>query len=108
MANQREIWKQTLYKVLEDAEITQTIVILEDDAAAFRVVQLYDLKRHRTAKTKAALAPRATYCRDSVFASREIAMVEAQRMVAKHLVDHWLISRNEQTPEATSRGNCGT
>ena len=108
MLKQTEIWKQTLYKVLEDAEITQTIVIFEDDAAAFRVVQWYDLRRTRAGKTKAALPPRATYCRDSVCESREMAMVEAQRLVARHLVDHWRIGRDEQSAEQTSRTGCDT
>ena len=108
MVNQTEIWKQTLYKVLEDAEIMQTIVIFEDDAAAFRVVQLYDLKRYKNVKTNGIRPPGATYCRGSVFASREIAMVEAQRLVAKHLVDHWRIWPDEQTAEQASGRSCGT
>jgi hypothetical protein len=102
MVNQTEIWKQALYKVLEDSEITQTIVIIEDDAGAFRVVQLYELKRYRTGKTAGALAPRATYCRDSVCESRDVAIVEGQRLVAKHLLDHWRICRDEQTTQEAS------
>jgi hypothetical protein len=92
-----EIWKQTLHKILEDSEITQTIYIVEDDASAFRVVQLYALKRFRAGRKNGTLAPRATYCRDSMCETREMAVQEARRLVAKHLTDNWLIHRDEQS-----------
>ncbi len=96
MLNQTDIWKQTLYKTLEDSEITQTIVIFEDDISAFRVVQLYALRRHRAGrKTEAFVPRRVTYSRDSTYETREMAMQEVRRLVAKYLTDHWLIRRNE-------------
>jgi predicted DNA-binding protein (UPF0251 family) len=98
MLNQTDIWKQTLYKTLEDSEITQIIVIYEDDASAFRVVQLYDLKRHRAGRNTGILVSRhITYCRDSTCETRETAVQEARRLVAKCLCDQWLICRDEQT-----------
>jgi hypothetical protein len=98
MLNQTDIWKQTLYKTLEDSEITQTIVIFEDDISAFRVVQLYDLRRHRAGRKAGAFVPRhVTYSRDSTYETREMAMQEVRRLVAKYLTDHWLICRDEQT-----------
>jgi hypothetical protein len=98
MANQREIWKQTLHKTLEDSEITQTIVIFEDDASTFSVVQQYDLQRRRATRNTGTLVSRhVTYCRDSTYETREMAMQEARCLVAKHMTDHWLICRDEQT-----------
>jgi hypothetical protein len=102
MVDQTELWQQTLYKALDDSEVTQTIVIFEDDAAAFRVVQLYELKRYRTGKTTGVLAPRATYCRDSVCESKEMAMLEAQRLIAKCVMDNWRVCRDEQTAQQES------
>jgi hypothetical protein len=97
MANQTEIWKQTLYRKLEDSEITQTIVIFEEDASAFRVVQLYDLKRHRSGRKTGIVVPRhVKYCRDSICETREMAIQVARRLVDKYLTDHWLICRDEQ------------
>ena len=98
MLNQTDIWKQTLYKTLEGSEITQTIVIFEDDVSAFRVVQLYDLKRHRAGRKTGTLLPRQiTYSRDSTYETREVAVQAARRLVAKYLTDQWLICRDEQT-----------
>jgi hypothetical protein len=98
MLNQTDIWKQTLYKTLEDSEITQTIVIFEDDVSAFRVVQLYDLKRHRAGRKTGAHAPRhIRFSSDSTYETWEMAMQEARRLVAKYLTDHWLICCDEQT-----------
>ena len=98
MLNQTDIWKQTLYKSLEDSEITQTIVIFADDVSAFRVVQLYDLKRGRAGRKTGTFVPRHVfYSRDSTHETREMAMQEARRLVAKYLTEHWLIYRDEQT-----------
>jgi hypothetical protein len=98
MLNQTDIWKQTLYKTLEGSEITQTIVIFEDDVSAFRVVQLYDLKRHRAGRKTGTHVPRhIRFSRDSTYETREMAMQEARRLVAKYLTDQWLICRDEQT-----------
>jgi hypothetical protein len=98
MLNQTEIWKQTLYKTLEDSEITQTIVIFKEDLSAFRLVQLYGLNKHRAGRKAGTFVSRhVTYSRDSTHETRERAMQEAQRLVAKYLSDHWLICRGEQT-----------
>jgi hypothetical protein len=97
MVNKPEIWKQTLSKSVEDGEITQTIVIIEDDISAFRVVQLYHLRRQRARQKTGGLPPRAMYCRDSTCETREMAMQEARRLVAKCLMDNWLICRDEET-----------
>jgi hypothetical protein len=98
MLNQTDIWKQTLYKTLEDSEITQTIVIFEDDVSAFRVVQLYDLKRRRSGKNTGTHVQRhVMYSRDSTYETREMAMQEARRLVAKSLTDQWLICGDAQT-----------
>ncbi len=97
MINQTGIWKQTLRKTLDDSEITQTIVIFEEDVSAFRVSQLYDLKRHRAGRNARALASRhAIYSRDFTYETREMAIQEARRLVAKYLTDHWLIYHDEQ------------
>jgi hypothetical protein len=104
MLNQTDIWKQTLRKTLDDSEITQTIVIFEDDASAFRVVQLYDLKRPRAARNAGTPAPRrAVYSRDSTYGTKEEAMQEARRLVAKYQADHWLIYRDEWTAQEANR-----
>jgi hypothetical protein len=97
MTNQTEIWKQTLYKTLEDADMTQTIVIVEDEDAPFRVVQLYHLRRHRRGSSSATRVPRAMYCRDTTCETREMAIQEARRLVAKCQMDQWQIFADEPT-----------
>ena len=97
MRNTTEIWKQTLYKSLDDSEFRQTIVIVEDDASVFWVVQRYDLKRNRFHGKTEKLAPRATYCRHSTCETRDLAVQQARRLVAKCLVDDWVICRDEHT-----------
>jgi hypothetical protein len=98
MLNQTDIWKQRLHKTLEDSEITQTIVIFEDDVSAFRVVQQYDLKRHRGGRKTGALESRhITFSRDSTYQTREMAIQEAGRLVTKYLTDQWVICRDDQT-----------
>jgi hypothetical protein len=97
MGNTTEIWKQTLYKSLEDSEFRQTIVIVEDDASIYRVVQRYDLIRNRFGGKTEKLAPRATYCRHSTCETRDLAVLQARRLVAKCLIDDWVLCRDEQT-----------
>ncbi len=97
IAHETGTFTQILHKTLDDSEITQTIVILEDDASAFRVVQTYELKRFRSGSK--ALAPGATYCRDSVCATRELAIEQARRLMAKYQNEGWQVCREERTAQ---------
>jgi hypothetical protein len=42
------------------------------------------------------ISPHRMYSRDSIYATREMAMQEVRRLVAKYLTDQWRICRDDQ------------